>query len=68
MESPKFHSDGFGCLECHDHGWILADDLALTRCDTCNRYRSDLEAAQGFFESPESVAFHLKRIVVSPVL
>ena len=40
-----------GCEACEGNGWLVFSDETLQRCDACERYEGDLEAAVAFFKS-----------------
>lgn len=37
------------CKQCKDKGvlfWVLADNIAIERCDACDKFPTDLAAAE----------------------
>ncbi len=63
--SSQRHPD---CEDCQNKGWLLFSDHTIQRCDQCQRYDGDLEAALAFFRSPESRNYHLQDIVIKQKL
>lgn len=54
------------CETCGDTGWLRFADQTVQRCDACNKFSGDLEAAQAFFQSPEAAKYALAGIQIRP--
>lgn len=40
------------CEDCRGNGWLIFEDDEIMRCDSCDKYEGDLEAAIAYFKSP----------------
>ncbi len=55
------------CEGCDGKGWLLFKDNTIMRCDQCEKYRGDLEAAIAFFESRQGRGYALAEIIITGV-
>jgi hypothetical protein len=58
------------CKACNSKGWLLDGDgkevpMEVQRCDACERFTDDLQAASAFFESADSKSFGLRSITIT---
>ncbi len=44
-----YQNSGQVCEDCLGKGWLLFEDMEIQRCDQCQQYEGDLEAAAAFF-------------------
>ncbi len=60
------------CQACGGTGWLVSSNtwrernkpyaLEIMRCDSCEKFKGDLDAGQAFFRSPEGAQYHLSFI------
>jgi len=55
-----------GCNVCSDRGWLIYADWSIERCDTCKKFKGDLDAAKAYFKKYGTRTFTLKRIQLVP--
>lgn len=65
MKKPK-------CEACGDTGVLIvtyrAEHIAIERCDVCNKFKGDLEAAASFFKRSQlSLKYCLESITIKPI-
>jgi hypothetical protein len=52
------------CEDCDGNGWLLFNDNTIMRCDQCEKYLGDLDAATAFFKSANGRAYALENIAI----
>jgi hypothetical protein len=53
------------CEDCKGKGWLIFNDNQLQRCDQCQKFTGDLEAARAFFNDAASKGYTLQHITVA---
>ena len=59
------------CFTCEGYGWFLVGSgedgrsRAIERCDACQKFKGDLDAARAFFKSKIGRKFYLLQITIT---
>ena len=53
------------CEDCGGNGWLLFADHEIQRCDQCQKFDGDLEAATAYFKQARP-KYWLDRILLRP--
>jgi hypothetical protein len=55
------------CEDCDGTGWLLFNDNTIMRCDQCEKYMGDLDAAIAFFKSAKGRSYALENIIIKRI-